>query len=125
MACGETGLGRMVEPEHILSTIKDFFFERPLKGRKAIVSSGPTYEPIDPVRFIGNRSSGKQGHAIATSLIQAGADVTYVTGPTNLPPPNGAATISVETAEEMLKNCLLYTSPSPRDKTVSRMPSSA
>jgi len=102
MACGETGLGRMSEPETVLDAIKDFFFDRPLKGLRATVTSGPTYEAIDPVRFIGNRSSGKQGHAIATALLQAGAHVTYVTGPTQLQPPQGATVVNVESADDML-----------------------
>ncbi len=102
MACGETGIGRMSEPDDILSSIKDFFSEKPLKNMKAIVTSGPTYEAIDPVRFLGNRSSGKQGHAIATALIQAGAHVHYITGPTHLPHPKGATIIEIESAEEML-----------------------
>ncbi|MGB1076921.1 MAG: phosphopantothenoylcysteine decarboxylase, partial [Bdellovibrionales bacterium] len=94
--------GRMIEPEDILSAVKDFFFERPLKGLRAVVTSGPTYEPIDPVRFLGNRSSGKQGHAIAQQLIKVGAEVTYITGPTNLPAPNATKTVFVESAQEML-----------------------
>ncbi len=103
MACGETGLGRMGEPDDILCAIQGFFYDRPLNGLKAIVTSGPTFEPIDPVRFIGNRSSGKQGHAIATALVRAGADVHYISGSTHLPPPSGATEIKVETAQEMLK----------------------
>lgn len=106
MACGETGLGRMAEPEEVFDAIKDFFFERPLKGRKALVTSGPTYEAIDPVRFIGNRSSGKQGHAIAAALRDAGADVTLVSGPTALPHVQGVQTISVQSAREMMDACL-------------------
>ena len=104
MACGETGTGRMIEAEEIYDHIKDFFFRPlPLKGKTALVTAGPTYEPIDPVRFIGNRSSGKQGYAIAESLARAGADVTLITGPTHLCPPNGLTTIQVETAAEMLE----------------------
>ncbi len=103
MACGETGLGRMVEATEIMTAIEQFFHkDLPLSGLKAVVTSGPTYEAIDPVRFIGNRSSGKQGHAIAQELINQGAQVTYVTGPTNLTPPIGANTISIESASEML-----------------------
>lgn len=105
MACGETGLGRMNEPEAILQDITDFFSDAPLAGRKAIVTSGPTYEPIDPVRFLGNRSSGKQGHAIATSLKEAGADVTLITGPTQMPDPIGVNTVHIETAQDMLNAC--------------------
>jgi len=104
MACGETGQGRMVEAEEILSAIHAFFTQnQPLRGQTAIVTSGPTYEPIDPVRFIGNRSSGKQGHAMACALRDAGADVTLVTGPTALPPPEGMTVIHVETATQMMQ----------------------
>lgn len=103
MACGEYGPGRMVEPESILQAIiARLSANLPLSGVKALVTSGPTYEPIDPVRFIGNRSSGKQGHAIATALAAKGADVTLITGPVALPDPSGVATIHVETAAEML-----------------------
>jgi phosphopantothenoylcysteine decarboxylase/phosphopantothenate--cysteine ligase len=102
MACGEFGMGRMIEPEEILSSIIDFFFARPLKGLTAIVTSGPTFEPIDPVRFIGNRSSGKQGHAIAAALHELGATVTLVSGPVNEKPPAGIKVINIETANEML-----------------------
>ncbi|MCC7305802.1 MAG: bifunctional phosphopantothenoylcysteine decarboxylase/phosphopantothenate--cysteine ligase CoaBC [Alphaproteobacteria bacterium] len=105
MACGEEGLGRMAEPEEILGAIQSFFFERPLKGYKALVTAGPTFEPIDPVRFIGNRSSGKQGYAIAEALRDAGADVTLVSGPTALPAPAGMNIVNVQSAAEMLKAC--------------------
>ncbi|GJL85335.1 MAG: phosphopantothenate synthase [Micavibrio sp.] len=104
-ACGETGTGRMSEPEEIFGAILSFFYERPLKSFKALVTAGPTYEPIDPVRFVGNRSSGKQGYAIATALFEAGADVTLISGPTALPGPVGIKTIRVETAQQMLKAC--------------------
>jgi phosphopantothenoylcysteine decarboxylase/phosphopantothenate--cysteine ligase len=106
MACGETGTGRLREPEEILETIINHFqSNKPLAGLKALVTSGPTYEPIDPVRFIGNRSSGKQGHAIAQSLSDAGAAVTLISGPVSIPVPQGVKTISVETAAEMLEAC--------------------
>ncbi|MCB9991232.1 MAG: bifunctional phosphopantothenoylcysteine decarboxylase/phosphopantothenate--cysteine ligase CoaBC [Rhodospirillales bacterium] len=106
MACGETGLGRMAEPEEILGAVMGFFYQsKPLSGLSALVTSGPTYEPLDPVRFIGNRSSGKQGHAIAASLAAQGADVTLVTGPVSLPDPQGVKTVHVETAVEMLDAC--------------------
>lgn len=102
MACGETGTGRMPEATELFAAIEDFFLsDKPLAGKTAIVTSGPTYEPIDPVRFIGNRSSGKQGHAIATELAKQGAIVTLVTGPVSLPAPHGVKTISIETAEDM------------------------
>ncbi len=105
MACNEYGMGRMSEPSDILGGLLDFFFERPLKSFSAIVTSGPTYEPIDPVRFIGNRSSGKQGHAIAQALFEAGASVTLISGPTHEKPPAGVKLINIETATEMLRAC--------------------
>ncbi len=102
MACGEIGAGRMPEAAELLSALENFFAtNKPLAGKTAIVTSGPTYEPIDPVRFIGNRSSGKQGHAIATELAHQGAQVTLITGPVSLSPPPHVRTISVETAEQM------------------------
>lgn len=102
MACGETGLGRMAEPADIVHGIEQHFaFANALTGKRAIVTAGPTYEPIDPVRFIGNRSSGKQGFAIAKALARAGADVTLVTGPSALDNPARINTIRVETAQEM------------------------
>ncbi len=106
MACGETGLGRMSEPEDILTSIKDFFFDKPLKNINALVTAGPTYEPIDPVRFIGNRSSGIQGYEIAKALEQAGANVTLVSGPANLNSPKNVKTIHIETAQDMLNACI-------------------
>ncbi|RBP08660.1 phosphopantothenoylcysteine decarboxylase/phosphopantothenate--cysteine ligase [Roseiarcus fermentans] len=109
MACGEFGPGRMAEPAAIVDAIERALSktadspERPslLAGRRVIVTSGPTYEPIDPVRFIGNRSSGRQGHAIAQSAVGAGANVILVTGPVALPDPPGATVVHVETALEM------------------------
>ena len=104
MACGEFGLGRMAEPQEIVAAVKGFLGRsQALKGKKALVTSGPTHEPIDPVRYIANRSSGKQGHAIAESLARLGADVTLVSGPVELPNPFGVKVVRVETAEEMLK----------------------
>lgn len=105
MACGETGTGRMVEPDDIFKAVQDHFRPKSLAGLRALVTSGPTHEPIDPVRYIGNRSSGKQGHAIARTLADLGADVTLVTGPVALPDPKGIKTIHVETAREMLDAC--------------------
>ncbi len=109
MACNETGMGRMAEPEEIFGAMLSFFngsnAQKPLSGRRALVTSGPTYEPLDPVRFIGNRSSGKQGHAIAAALAALGADVTLITGPVSLPDPAGVKTVHVETASEMLDAC--------------------
>lgn len=108
MACGEFGPGRMAEPAAILQAILDALTgaaARPLTGRRAIVTAGPTAEPIDPVRLITNRSSGKQGYAIAQALAALGADVTLVSGPTALPAPAGVARVAVETAREMLAAC--------------------
>ncbi|UEM21209.1 bifunctional phosphopantothenoylcysteine decarboxylase/phosphopantothenate--cysteine ligase CoaBC [Skermanella mucosa] len=114
MACGETGSGRMSEPMEILGAIAAFFGRAaapreeapgPLRGWRALVTSGPTYEPIDPVRYIANRSSGKQGHAIAAALARLGASVTLVSGPTREPDPDGVAMVHVESARDMLAAC--------------------
>lgn len=99
MACGEEGMGRMPETADILAALDPA--ERPLKGMRALITSGPTYEPLDPVRFLGNRSSGKQGHAIAKALADAGAEVTLITGPVTLPDPSAMRVVHIETAEEM------------------------
>lgn len=107
MACGETGSGRLAEVPDIVKAVSDFFLkDAPLKGLRALVTSGPTFEPLDPVRFLGNRSSGKQGHAIAEALAFAGAQVTLVSGPVHEPAPRFANTIRVETAQQMLEACL-------------------
>jgi phosphopantothenoylcysteine decarboxylase / phosphopantothenate---cysteine ligase len=105
LAEGETGMGRMSEPLEIVAAIEAMFGAGPLAGRRALVTSGPTFEPIDPVRFIGNRSSGKQGHAIASALAALGADTTLVTGPTALGDPDGVRVTHIETAEQMLAAC--------------------
>lgn len=111
MACGEVGAGRMVEPHDILQALEAFAAEqdkanaRPLAGKKAIVTSGPTREAIDPVRYISNHSSGKQGHAIAAALAKLGADVTLVTGPVSIPAPDGVSPVKIETARDMLAAC--------------------
>jgi phosphopantothenoylcysteine decarboxylase/phosphopantothenate--cysteine ligase len=106
LAEGETGMGRMSEPMEILAAIETLLTaEQPLKGRRALITSGPTYEPIDPVRFIGNRSSGKQGHAIAAALAALGADTLLITGPTKLSDPANVRVTHVETAEQMLAAC--------------------
>ncbi|WP_010509794.1 bifunctional phosphopantothenoylcysteine decarboxylase/phosphopantothenate--cysteine ligase CoaBC [Komagataeibacter europaeus] len=106
MACNESGPGRLAETDAILSAILyELSPDRPLAGRRALVTAGPTHEPIDPVRYIANRSSGTQGYAIAEALAAAGADVTLVSGPTNLPDPAGVHTVRVETAREMLDAC--------------------
>ena len=100
---GEAGEGRMAEPSEILAAVVDLLgAPGPLTGRKFVVTSGPTHEPIDPVRYIANRSSGKQGHAIAAALAKLGADVTLVTGPVTIADPRGVTTVHVETAREML-----------------------
>lgn len=106
MACGEYGMGRMAEPETILAAINDFFLNgRRLSGRHALVTSGPTHEAIDPVRYIANRSSGKQGHAIASALAALGARTTLVSGPTSLPDPPGVSVVRVQSARDMLGAC--------------------
>jgi phosphopantothenoylcysteine decarboxylase/phosphopantothenate--cysteine ligase len=104
MACGEVGSGRMAEPHEILAAIEALLapVPRPLAGRRAVVTSGPTREAIDPVRYISNHSSGRQGHAIARALAEAGADVTLVSGPVQEPDPPGVRTVRVESAREML-----------------------
>ena len=135
MACGEFGPGRMAEPLEIVAAIEAQFgrplpkhltlvqpanntmgagkavetlkIAQDLKGKRAIVTSGPTHEAIDPVRYIANRSSGKQGHAIAAALAARGADVTLVTGPVNLPDPPGVKTVHVEAARDMFSACFL------------------
>jgi phosphopantothenoylcysteine decarboxylase / phosphopantothenate---cysteine ligase len=111
LACGEVGFGRMAEPAEILAAITDFFTasqvagDRRLIGRRALVTSGPTREPIDPVRYLSNHSSGKQGHAIAAALAAVGAETVLVSGPTGEPTPAGVRLVAVETAEEMLRAC--------------------
>ena len=106
MACGEFGPGRMAEPSEIADTVTDFFdLSAPLAGRRALVTSGPTHEAIDPVRYIANRSSGRQGHAIATALARRGAKTTLISGPTNLPDPAGVEVIHIESARDMLAAC--------------------
>ena len=102
MACGEYGFGRMAEPAAILAAISGALTDGPLTGRHVLVTSGPTHEPIDPVRYIANRSSGAQGTAIAAALRDLGARVTFVTGPASVPAPEGVAVVRVETAREML-----------------------
>ncbi len=115
MACGEYGLGRMAEPEAILVAIERLLGGKasagatslrprgtPLHGRKVLITSGPTQEPIDPVRYIANRSSGKQGHALARAAAALGAEVTLVSGPVTLPDPEGVKVVKVDTAHEML-----------------------
>jgi phosphopantothenoylcysteine decarboxylase/phosphopantothenate--cysteine ligase len=102
MACGEYGPGRMAEVPEIIAAVDAALADGPLKGKHIIVTSGPTHEPIDPVRYIANRSSGAQGTAIAGALAGLGVDVTFVTGPADVPPPVGVETINVQTAAQML-----------------------
>ncbi len=108
MACGEYGPGRLAEPPRILDAIAgalDAPAGRPLAGRRALVTAGPTAEPIDPVRVLTNRSSGKQGYAVAEALSELGAEVTLVSGPTALSAPPGVSRVDVETADQMLSAC--------------------
>ena len=105
MACGEVGSGKMSKVEDIYKEIEFLLKPGPLKGKKALVTSGPTIEPIDPVRFISNKSSGKQGHAIAERLSKLGADTHLITGPVNIPYPDNVRVTEVNTAEEMLNAC--------------------
>ena len=108
MACGEFGPGRLAEPSDILSAIEAFFAMGgalsggPLSGKRVVITSGPTHEPIDPVRYIANRSSGKQGHAIAAAAARAGAEVELISGPVALADPPGVVVTHVQTAREML-----------------------
>lgn len=110
LACGETGSGRMSEPLEIVAAIETVLSQtsmpKSLAGKRALVTSGPTWEAIDPVRFIANRSSGKQGHAIARALAALGAEVTLVSGPTNEPTPPGVKLINIESARELLAACM-------------------
>ncbi|MBI1985524.1 MAG: bifunctional phosphopantothenoylcysteine decarboxylase/phosphopantothenate--cysteine ligase CoaBC [Rhodospirillales bacterium] len=120
MACGEWGMGRMAEPDAIVAAVDEFFRQGraqgavrsaaagrslPLSGTRALVTSGPTYEAIDPVRYIANRSSGKQGHAIAGALARLGSQTTLVSGPSHQPDPPGVEVVRVESARDMLKAC--------------------
>jgi len=101
MACGDYGPGRMSEPDEIADKAESILRQGPLNSIHAIITSGPTYEAIDPVRFIGNRSSGAQGSAIASALVRLGADVTFITGPSTVNYPDGVKVVTVETADEM------------------------
>lgn len=118
MACGEFGMGRMSEPEAISSAIEDYFAkadrshettDKPLSGFRVLVNAGPTHEPIDPVRYIANRSSGKQGYAIASALAALGAETVLISGPTQISDPENMSVVRVETAVEMqaaIEQCL-------------------
>ena len=103
MACGEFGPGRMAEVPDIIEAIRAALTDGPLSGKHVLVTSGPTHEPIDPVRYIANRSSGAQGSAIAAALRDLGATVSFVTGPADIPPPAGVRVVRVQTAREMLE----------------------
>ncbi|APO87555.1 bifunctional phosphopantothenoylcysteine decarboxylase/phosphopantothenate--cysteine ligase CoaBC [Marivivens sp. JLT3646] len=103
MACGEFGFGRLSEVPEIIAAIDAALSDGPLKGKRILVTSGPTHEPIDPVRYIANRSSGAQGTAVARALAQLGADVVFVTGPADVPPPAGVNVVKVQTASQMLE----------------------
>lgn len=103
MACGEFGPGRMSEPMEIVQAIQGALSEGPLQGQRVLVTSGPTHEPIDPVRYIANRSSGAQGTEIANALVKLGAEVVFVTGPADAARPAGVLLIEVQTASEMLE----------------------
>ena len=114
MACGEFGFGRMSEPETIADAIEkilagatslDDLKPQPLKGKHILITAGPTREPIDPVRYLSNHSSGKQGYAIARACADLGADVTLVSGPVSIAPPSGVNLVKVESAREMLAAC--------------------
>ena len=102
MACGEFGPGRLSEPDEIVAAIESELTAGPLKGKRVLVTSGPTHEPIDPVRYIANRSSGAQGVALARALTALGAEVVFVTGPATVPPPAGVKLVPVESACDML-----------------------
>jgi len=101
MACGEHGPGRMAEPLEIVTAVEAALGAGPLAGKRVLVTSGPTHEPIDPVRYIANRSSGAQGTAIARALASLGAEVVFITGPAEVPPPDGVEVVRIETAREM------------------------
>src|SRR5690606_24821383 len=106
-ACGYVGKGRMAEPEVIVDVARGVLArEMDLRGVRLLVTGGPTVEPIDPVRYVTNRSSGKMGYAIAEAAVRRGADVTLVSGPTHLDPPAGVTTVQVTSAEEMYREVL-------------------
>ena len=101
LACGKTGAGRMTEPEEILEAVEAILSKKTLQDKKVLVTAGPTFEAIDPVRGLTNHSSGKQGYAVAKAALEAGADVTLITGPTALDAPYGVRLVRVTTAKEM------------------------
>ncbi|NMR96318.1 bifunctional 4'-phosphopantothenoylcysteine decarboxylase/phosphopantothenoylcysteine synthetase, partial [Vibrio parahaemolyticus] len=103
LACGDEGAGKMAEPVQIIEYLKRFFTPKDLIGKKIIVTAGPTQEALDPVRYITNRSSGKMGYAIAEEAYNRGAEVTLISGPSNLSIPDGIKLESVRTTQEMLQ----------------------
>lgn len=105
-ACGEVGEGRLLEPLDIIAELSRYLLPKALAGKTVVITAGPTYEPIDPVRFIGNRSSGKMGFALAQAAVEAGAEVTLISGPVNLPTPAKVKRINVNTAAEMHQQSL-------------------
>jgi phosphopantothenoylcysteine decarboxylase/phosphopantothenate--cysteine ligase len=107
-ACGETGAGRMLEPNELLEDIVAFFQPKVLQDKRVLITAGPTFEPIDPVRGITNLSSGKMGFALARAAREAGAKVTLVAGPTSLPTPRGVRRLDVRTAREMHDDVMAY-----------------
>ena len=109
LACGDEGAGRMPDVPVIVDRVRRLFGTRDLEGRRVLVTAGPTREPIDPVRYISNRSSGKMGYAIAEAARRRGADVTLVSGPTSLTPPNGVIVRSINTAAEMYQTVMALT----------------
>lgn len=109
-ACGETGAGRMLEPQELLADIVAFFQPKLLQDKRVLITAGPTFEPIDPVRGITNLSSGKMGFALARAAAEAGAKVTLIAGPTALPTPRGVQRLDVRTAQEMHDNVMVYVS---------------
>ena len=108
-ACGDIGYGRMLEPDEIVKELEDYIKrENLMKGTKVLITAGPTQEPMDPVRYISNRSSGKMGFAIATAFIESGAEVTIISGPVNLSAPGKCKIVKVKTANEMLKGVMAH-----------------
>jgi phosphopantothenoylcysteine decarboxylase/phosphopantothenate--cysteine ligase len=103
LACGDVGAGKMAEPVEIIQYLEDYFTEKDLKGRRIVITAGPTIEAIDPVRFISNHSSGKMGYAIARNAAMRGAEVTLISGPVNLSPPSGARFIQIKSTNDMME----------------------
>lgn len=102
LACGDVGAGKMAEPSEIVEYLEGYFTEKDLKGKKIVVTAGPTIEAIDPVRFISNHSSGKMGYAIARKAMMRGAEVTLISGPVNIDPPSGVKLVQVDSTNEMM-----------------------